>query len=65
MNEELSVAYLGGLDLGVLWGFSLGSKDLGKEAFTLDLGLFDLGLFDLVLYVSMGSFIERGAKVEG
>jgi hypothetical protein len=35
-------AYLGGLDLLLLGGFLLGAKDLGKEAFTLDLGLFDL-----------------------
>jgi hypothetical protein len=37
-------AYLGGLDLLLLGRLFLGSKELGKEAFTLSLGLFDLVL---------------------
>ena len=41
------IAYLGGLDLLLLGRLFLGSKDLGKEPFTLG-----LGLFDLVLWVS-------------
>ena len=41
-------AYLGGLDLLLLGRFLLGSKELGKETFTLS-----LGLLDLVLIVSL------------
>jgi hypothetical protein len=47
-NKEEMEAYLGGLDLLLLGRLFLGSKELGKEAFTLG-----LGLFDLVLYVSL------------
>jgi len=42
--SKYSTAYLRGLDLLLLGRLFLGSKELGKEAFTLGLGLFDLVL---------------------
>lgn len=52
-----SRAYLGGLDLLLLGRLLLGAKELGKEAFTLG-----LGLLDLVLHVSL---LRVGRKAMG
>jgi len=43
-TSKANGSYLGGLDLLLLGRLFLGSKELGKEAFTLSLGLFDLVL---------------------
>jgi hypothetical protein len=59
------IAYLGGLDLLLLGRLFLGTKELGKESFTLGLGLFDLVLYVSLVRVERGAMWKQGRAVIG
>jgi hypothetical protein len=59
------IAYLGGLDLLLLGRLFLGTKELGKEAFTLSLGLFDLVLWVSECRLRVTRMIRKSDEEEG